>query len=727
MKKYLTICLTVILLLFAADYLYFYNGSVYLPYTGEVTCRTGSDSQFLYLDTGDGPEVFELRGVNLGQGKPGHFATEHAITKNEYLRWFRQIQELGANTIRIYTIANPDFYEAFYEFNVDNSQPLYLIHGVWIDDYLINSSYSAFDREFYEPFLEDCRNVVDVVHGRHKRQGDHAFFSDYYKWDISPWVYGYLLGVEWEANLVVYTNDCVPQAEQYQGAYLYTENARNFEIFLAAIGDRTIAYETEKYGSQRVVAFSNWPTTCPLEFSEANEVAHEKLGKVDVNNIRPTQAFAGGMFASYHIYPYFPEYVLFEEETGNVENSYRTYLSMLTQHHNLPVVVSEFGVPSSRGKAAYEQNRALGRDQGGINETQQGEALVAMCEDIKASGCAGGMVFIWQDEWFKRTWNTCYAVDLNATCYWSDYQTNEQYFGLLSFDPGKEQSVCYVDADKSEWTNSDVVTEQDGRRLSMKYDEKFVYFLVEQEGFDVRRDKLYIPVDTTPKSGSRYASNLNLWMSDPADFVLEIDGQYNSRLWVHKRYDTLLALYGNLFSRFYNSYLNAPSIDTSTFDKVNLLLEEVDYYMESGSEETTDDIKVEFWNYDFVNRNGTYYTLEQTYETGKLTYGNANPDSRDFNSLADFCAGEGFVEIKLPWQLLNFADPTTMRIHDDYYECYGVEYLTIDSIRVGVGDGSDTIQMARFPMKKLGREPQYHERLKQSYYILQDYWTQEES
>ena len=69
------------------------------------------------------------------------------------------------------------------------------------------------------------------------------------------------------------------------------------------------------------------------------------------------------------------------------------------------------------------------------------------------------------------------------------------------------------------------------------------------------------------------------------------------------------------------------------------------------------------------------------------------------------------------------TDPTTMRIHDDYYECYGVEYLTIDSIRVGVGDGSDTIQMASFPMKKLGRKPEYHERLKQSYYILQAYWT----
>ena len=39
-------------------------------------------------------------------------------------------------------------------------------------------------------------------------------------------------------------------------------------------------------------------------------------------------------------------------------------------------------------------------------------------------------------------------VDLLKTPYWSDYQTNEQFFGLLSFDPGNERSVSYVDGDE---------------------------------------------------------------------------------------------------------------------------------------------------------------------------------------------------------------------------------------------------------------------------------------
>jgi hypothetical protein len=111
------------------------------------------------------------------------------------------------------------------------------------------------------------------------------------------------------------------------------------------------------------------------------------------------------------------------------------------------------------------------------------------------------------------------------------------------------------------------------------------------------------------------------------------------------------------------------------------------------------------------------------YETGKLTYGNANPASKGFNSLADFCAGDGFVEIKIPWQLLNFADPTKMYIHDDYYEVYGVEYLKINHMNVGAGDGSTEIKMEKFNLTPIGKKPEYHERLKESYYILKDYWT----
>ena len=50
-----------------------------------------------------------------------------------------------------------------------------------------------------------------------------------------------------------------------------------------------------------------------------------------------------------------------------------------------------------------------------MNEQEQGQALIDCYEDIMDAGCAGSCVFTWQDEWFKRTWNTMHAVDLDNT------------------------------------------------------------------------------------------------------------------------------------------------------------------------------------------------------------------------------------------------------------------------------------------------------------------------
>ena len=138
---------------------------------------------------------------------------------------------------------------------------------------------------------------------------------------------------------------------------------------------------------------------------------------------------------------------------------------------------------------------------------------------------------------------------------------------------------------------------------------------------------------------------------------------------------------------------------------------------------TKEDRQITFEEYD--TENPYHYKAMDYFETGALTYGNADPQDIFFNSLADFYVGEGCIEIRIPWQLFNFADPTEMYIHDDYYINYGVEYIKIDTIMVGIGSGSDTIAMNKFELKPLGKKIEYHERLKESYNILQKYWNKE--
>lgn len=68
-----------------------------------------------------------------------------------------------------------------------------------MNDYVQNSHVDAYDDSFREALLQDCRTLVDVIHGRKKislgYQASSA--SGVYTRDISDWVLGYILGVEW--------------------------------------------------------------------------------------------------------------------------------------------------------------------------------------------------------------------------------------------------------------------------------------------------------------------------------------------------------------------------------------------------------------------------------------------------------------------------------------------------------------------------------------------------
>ena len=728
MKKFIMILSALVLLFVALDAAHYRLGwYIQLKPEEPVTATVKTEGKEIYLDNGSGWRSFEIKGVNMGSGVPGKWATEFAADEETYRRWFGYIKEMGANTVRVYTIQNEAFYNAFYEYNKDNPDPLYLIHGVWVNDYVQNSHRDAYDKDFYDTFLRDCRTMLDVVHGQRRLAAQQVQSAGYgsYRKDISPWVIGYILGVEWDDMTVAYTDDTYAGKEgysSYHGEYLTTTpEASPFEVMLARVGDKVLEYESSRYKTQKLIAFSNWPTTDPFEYPEEIRRLYMKCAAVDVEHIQTTDRVLSGQFASYHVYPYYPDYLNWTEDWSGLElgedrtpyydeqgrlNTYRAYLTGLNAHHTMPVVISEFGVSTGRGMAHRDLN--TGRNQGNMSEQEQGAALIACYEDIKAAGCAGSVVFSWQDEWFKRTWNTMYAVDLTRTPYWSDIQTNEQYFGLLAFDPGKEKSVCYVDGDITEWDEGDVVAENGGMTLSAKYDERFLYLMVYKKGLDLANETLYLPIDTTPKTGTSYCRNFELKFDRGADFLVVLDGRENSRVMVQEPYEVLRSTYSqNVWG--YDTYLkdNLPDPHAPGFTTIDMILE-----IFNETEELAQELIAKYGG--------------ATFETGKLRYGCGNPANADYDSLADFMAGEDCIELRLPWQLLNFADPSRMKILDDYYSGnYGIEYIGIDEMYLGVmtADQENRCELSALPLKGWGNKVTAHERLKGSYYMMQALWN----
>lgn len=710
MKKYTLTAVMLVICLLGLRYMVYYTG-FYIDFHPDatVTVQAKTIGKTIYIKNQEREyEPFIVKGVDLDSSTAGHYATDYAVDRKTWLKWFAQIQEMGANTIRIYTIYNDTFYNAFYEYNSGRDDPLYLLQGLQVSGYANNSRQDAYSRDFYGTLKEDSMDVVDVVHGRKNIALGRMRGSGNYRKDVSPWVLGYILGNEWNAGTIAYTNHKGSYTTSYEGKYFRTDaDSTAFEAMLAKIMDDMVSYESKKYKTQRLISFNNDPQNDPFVYEEFYGKQLGKYNCLDAENILSTEELGSGYFASYRLYKFCPGFVKYfsvEQKAKlsgilpnlNQEFFYEGYTQLLACYHSMPVVITGYGFSSARGTDDMD---------GPLTEEEQGQALASTYEDIVKSGCSGAVISTWQDGWERRTWNTSYAVDLTEAYRWQDIQTNGQGYGLLSFDPGEKESASYVDRDSSEWEEKDRVLKSGGITLSARYDERSLYLLIEKEGL-TEQTPLYIPIDTTPKSGSTRSQSSELAFEREADFLLCLAGRYDSRLLVQARYESLRENYLMQITGI-DPFVSFPEKDSPEFVPIRMICKDNKMLSEDM---TSDEVRVA--------------NLFDTYETGKLIFGNGNPDSINYNSLADFCYGHDTLEIHIPWQLLNFSNPSDMEIHDDYYENYGVKGIRISQLYLGIckPNQENSAPMAAMKLKGWGNKVSYHERLKRSYFILQESW-----
>src|SRR6266550_2011773 len=94
--------------------------------------------------------------------------------------------------------------------------------------------------------------------------------------------------------------------------------------------------------------------------------------------VRATPANLAGYFASYHAYPYYPDFIDLD---------------------------SAYGAASGDGRLTRE---------------------------VRAAGAAGGVLFAWLDEWFKHTWVTIdLEVPAERSRLWHNMEDAEQHYGLM--------------------------------------------------------------------------------------------------------------------------------------------------------------------------------------------------------------------------------------------------------------------------------------------------------
>lgn len=677
------------------------NATIEAVDSGKIKLYIRTSGDYFYTLSKSTWNCTYLKGVNMGLTLPTTDLNDSDIPYGTYMEWFGQIAAMNANTVKIFTVMNPDFYNALADYNEKHPEnPLYLLQGVCFNETYMETVGDAFggDGKIVQAFERACKDTVDIIHGNSDYTSYGSIENAVYDRDISKYVMGYILGLEWQPDFVTNTNKNNAERRAYTGNYLKTENASPFEVFLAQTGDTLISYETETYSAQTPVAFLNWPTTDSLTHSN-EPFPEEDAVCVDTEHIRAKPGYYAGLFAAINLYPYYPEFINYQPEYvdfidfSEQSNPYRAYLRDLKKQYSVPVVAAEFGVPSSRG-IAHES--AMGYNQGGLTEQQQGEYTAKMAQDIAREQFAGSMVFEWQDEWSRQTWNTVKYSPEDAEKRTPNVQSAQQDYGILSCAPGETESISYPDGDLSEWDGEQSVYRDDKISLYAKTDEGYLYLMAELKGTASPQEcHLYLPI-FLGGNGSIFAGKEGLIFSDPADFLLELNGKEETRL--------LTDAYKDLF---YYQY----AVEKTLFER-----------QEENEKKNTgvyNQIRQFLSNKIVLPLSGKTYE-PRAYESGLLHYGNGNPQKSGYDSLSDFCYGENAIEIRIPWYLLNVVNGAEKKMIGDFFQSGQITFTDGGNIKLGAvfaGDNSQ-VQMQTYKWNAIEKST-WHTRLKDSYQIIQ--------
>jgi hypothetical protein len=640
------------------------------------------------IATPQGWRPFYIQGVNLGVALPGRYPSEFPTDSAQYAGWLDTLAAMHVNTLRVYTILPPSFYRALRAWNRSHPEhALWLMHGVWTElppRHDFNSI--VWEREFQV----EIRRVVDVIHGAATIPSRAGHASGRYDADVSSWVLGYIIGREWEP-FAVRAFDARNRGGAYEGRYLRIRQGPAMDLWLAQQCDLMLRYEADTYNRLRPIAYTNWPTLDPLRHPTEANTAEEALWRrrsgrrseakkieyendavtLDANLVETTPANPAGWFASYHAYPYYPDFVLLDPEyrkarSAEGQSSYFGYLRELVAHHAaIPTVISEYGVPSSRGIAHLHPQ---GWSHGGHDERAMAAIDARLTREIRQSGAAGSILFAWLDEWFKKSWVVIeYEIPPDNTRLWHNVMDAEQNYGVLGQYAGDRETTPRLGGDPAHWLALPLVQRTGGtgpRGLRAWSDESFYYLAVELAPGKFPWDSrgIQVAIDTyLPRVGQHRLPHSRVRSEIGFEFLIDLLSPDSASMKVtpdYNRHDSRIdPTTGDDFGRFSRRPVITRNRDDGRFDTLFIITNRARF-----------------------GRDGTFFPA-RGYDRGRLRHG-----TETGSTLADWYLDEraGLLELRIPWDLLNVTDPSTRTLLFDRRTDSVFGTATAEEFRVGV-------------------------------------------
>jgi hypothetical protein len=612
-------------------------------------------------------------GVNLGPARPGEFPSTASREFSTYFEWCKQIAQMNSNTVRLYTVLPPAFYQALKAYNENSSSPLFLIQEVWLSE----QAEDLYDPAVEEEFQREIDDVIDLLHGRAIIQFRHGHNYGVYTADVSGYVLALAIGREVEPRLAFRTNRDHPEKTSYRGRYVGLPHGNPTEAWFARMCDHAAEYEMERYNTQRPLTVVNWPPLDPIAhpteatYEEEQRIRRqlgytfdEKLPEVpndndivslDIVRFRAEKQFVAGLFALYHVYQHWPDFLLYEPSYALAQdaqgpNRYLGYLRELKNaHRNFPLFIGEYGISTSLTSAHLHPQ---GWNNGGLTEKQQAALLVRFTKNIQEAGCAGGLVFEWQDEWFKHVhdFNTAdFELPWDRNPLWMNALDPEKNFGLLGY--ATDSTMPMLRGNPSDW--------QGAQRLYPPGDENapvgelraayamsdyaYVYFRLDvgKGAIDWDTRHYWVALNTLPgESGSRQLPEIGMRFAPGANFLVQLTGPSSSRILIAQNYNPN-----------HHVQLAGTRGETRLWRKrgMTVKLEEAVPFEE---------IIIEANQPRYARDGREFPSLD--YNRSHLRFGSSDRAHAKFTSNALWNADtqQGMIELRIPWGLLLMMDPS---------------------------------------------------------------------
>lgn len=632
---------------------------------GQTQLRFRASEGAIWRQGGAGWDKFYVAGVNLGPAAPGFYPGAPPNRADTYANWLRLAAEANANTVRALQLMPPAFYRALRHHH-DGGGKLTLYQQIPVDTPPGND---LFDPKFTEDTKAEIRYAVDALHGRGEVPPRPGKSSGVFDGDVSSYVSGILFGREFDPVVTTQTNLSNPSKKSYDGKYLGASDATPTQVWVAEMLDYLVTYETDTYNAQHPVAMVNWPRTDPL--LHPTESGRTNAASLDEAKFRLKPAFLAGLFASYQIFLQNSEFFALDSTYANGRDSQginpmAAYLRDLRAHVPYPLVVTEYGVSNAMGVVDYLPNNW---NYGGHNEAEQAQILSRFTHTIQDAGCAGGVVFELLDEWypFDRVFAD-YENPRDRATFWINQLDPRKHYGLVGYRTSKARLFA---GDSAAWQSAQVLYSGSGALRSVRAaaDEAFLYLRLEapcpdcapHPGAPTAENTGYvIAINTAPSlvgvqklpfGGLRLAEGASalIRVGDPASARLLVAASYNP-------YETTSD--GKLAPK---TPFAPRLLDSGPFQEMNFPLH--------------------------PKRAGRGVNLaEQNFNASVLRYGNGDPASNDFDSLAEwfYDTRDKAILVRIPWGKLLVTDPSSLRVFYGFDDAGVLKSVPSSGLAVGV-------------------------------------------